>query len=96
MKELRKQAFDTRKEKAKNMGKENNLVIPVMRAVGENRKGGIHESSNQSQHQDQAKQTGFKRGGGVNTPVEIGMKQTAGSKSGLGRLQKMRAHAANR
>jgi hypothetical protein len=96
MKELRKQAFETRKAKAKAMGKENNLDIPVMRAVGENKKGGIYESSAGGQHQDQAKMAGFKRGGGVTKPVEIGMEQTAGSRSGLGRIQKQKAAAANR
>jgi hypothetical protein len=91
-----KAAHKSRESKAKAMGKENNLVIPVMRAVGENRKGGISESSASMQHRDQAAAPGFKRGGGVDKPVELGMKLTAGSRSGLGRLQKVRAAAANR
>ena len=83
----KQQAFETKKSKAKSMGKENNLVIPVMRAVGENKKGGIHESSAGGQHQKQAAAPGFKKGGGV----KMGTNMTAGSRSGLGRLQK--AHA---
>jgi hypothetical protein len=89
-------AFETKKSKAKSMGKENNLVIPVMRAVGENKKGGIHESSANGQHQKKAAAPGFKRGGGVDKPVQFGAKMTAGARSGEGRLQKTHLAAKNR
>lgn len=58
-------ARDTHGSKAKAMGKENNLVIPIMRAVGENRAGGIHESSSSMQHKAQSAASGMKRGGKV-------------------------------
>lgn len=59
------QAKSSHKSKTHSMGKENNLVIPVMRAVGENRAGGVRESSSSGQHQNQAAASGMKRGGKV-------------------------------
>lgn len=83
------------KEKAKAMGKVNNLDIPVMRAVGENKKGGIHESSTSGQHQDQAAKDGFKRGGAVPTKPKTLPKVmtgiTAGA-NGMGRMEKAKKY----
>lgn len=81
-----KAAKDSHKSKTKSMGKENNLVISTMRAVGENKKGGIHESSSSGQHQDQAKASGMKRGGRA-YPLN-----KHGSGSGLGRIDKAKAY----
>jgi hypothetical protein len=53
-----------------------------MRAVGENRKGGVHESSNSMQHKESAAAPGFKHGGRAGYPL------TSGSQGGLGRLEK--------
>lgn len=53
------------KGKAQSMGHSNNLVIPVMRAAGENRAGGVHESSNTMQHKKQSADNGMKKGGRV-------------------------------
>ena len=61
----RDKAHSSHKSKTQSMGKLNNLVIPVMRAVGENRAGGVHESSASMQHKDQAAASGMKRGGKV-------------------------------
>jgi hypothetical protein len=57
------QAHSSNKAKAHSMGKVNNLDIPIMRAVGENRSGGVHESSASMQHMKQAAASGMKRGG---------------------------------
>lgn len=78
-------AKDSHKAKTKSMGKVNNLDIPVMRAVGENRAGGIRESSTSGQHQDQAKATGMKSGGRA-YPLH-----KHGQGSGLGRLDQAKA-----
>jgi hypothetical protein len=78
----KKEAMATHKSKAKAMGRENNLDIPVMRAVGENKKGGVHESSASMQHMKSAGAPGMKRGGRTGYPL------TAGSQSGVGRVQK--------
>lgn len=80
-----KAAKETHKSKTSSMGKANNLVIPMMRAAGENKAGGIRESSASGQHQDQAKASGMKRGGRA-YPLKDG-----GSGSGPGRLDKNRA-----
>lgn len=80
-----KAAKDSHKSKTKSMGKSGNLVIPMMRAVGENQKGGVRESSSHGQHQDQAKASGMKRGGRA-YPLH-----DHGSGSGPGRLDKNRA-----
>ena len=77
-----KAAKDSYKSKAGSMGKLNNLDIPVMRAAGENRAGGVHESSTTMQHKDQAASKGMKRGGRMAYPLD------AGSNSGIGRLEK--------
>lgn len=77
-----KAAKTSHQSKLKSMGKTNNLDIPVMRAVGENKKGGIRESSASGQHQDQAKASGMKRGGRA-YPLN-----DHGSGSGLGRIDK--------
>lgn len=69
-----KEAHSSNKAKAHSMGKVNNLDIPIMRAVGENRSGGIHESSASMQHKKQAGADGMKRGGHVKhkkSPVVI-------------------------
>lgn len=62
------QAKSTHKSKTGSMGKTNNLDIPVMRAVGENKKGGIHVSSSSMQHKNQSAADGMKRGGHVGKP----------------------------
>lgn len=80
-----KAAKDSHKSKLKSMGKTNNLVIPMMRAAGENKAGGVHESGSSGQHQDQAKASGMKRGGRA-YPLN-----DHGSGSGPGRLDKNRA-----
>ncbi len=71
-----KAAKDSHKSKLKN------LDLPVMAAVGENKKGGIRVSSSSGQHQDQAKASGMKRGGRA-YPLD-----NHGSGSGLGRKDK--------
>ena len=81
----KKEAMATHKSKAKAMGRENNLDIPVMRAVGENKKGGVHESSASMQHMKSSGMSGYKRGGRTDYPL------TAGSQSGVGRIQKASA-----
>jgi hypothetical protein len=100
MKEYRDKAFATHKAKAKAMGKENNLVIPVMRAVGENKAGGVHESSHSGQHRNQSAAPGFKAGGAVNKPKAGALVNrqpkdimeppgmSASAQSGIGRLEK--------
>lgn len=80
-----KAAKDSHHSKLKSMGKANNLVIPMMRGVGENKKGGVHESASSGQHQDQAKASGMKRGGRA-YPLD-----NHGSGSGPGRLDKNRS-----
>ena len=45
------QVASSHKSKAGNMGKVNNLDIPVMRAVGENSAGKLYSSSSSSQQQ---------------------------------------------
>lgn len=60
-----KDAHSSRKAKAHSMGHLNNLDIPVMRGVGEDRRGGIHESSNTMQHKKQSADNGMKKGGKV-------------------------------
>lgn len=77
------QASKSHKSKTQSMGKVNNLDIPIMRAVGENKSGGVHESSATMQHKDQAANNGMKRGGRMAYPLH-----GAGSQSGEGRLQK--------
>lgn len=57
------QAHSSNKAKTHSMGKVNNLDIPIMRAVGENRSGGIHESTASMQHKKQSAADGMKRGG---------------------------------
>ena len=60
------QADGSRKSKAHNMGKVNNLDIPVMRAVGENSPKKLYaSSSNSMQHGKQSDAPGMKRGGHV-------------------------------
>lgn len=60
------QADGSRKSKAHNMGKVNNLDIPVMRAVGENSPKKLYaSSSNSMQHGKQSDASGYKRGGHV-------------------------------
>jgi hypothetical protein len=60
------QADSSRKAKAGNMGKVNNLDIPVMRAVGENSGKKLYSSSSSSQqHNGQGAADGMKRGGHV-------------------------------
>jgi len=61
-------ADKSHKSKTGNMGRMNNLDIPVMRAVGENRAGGMHESSSHMQHMKQSAATGMKKGGHVGKP----------------------------
>lgn len=81
-----KEAHKSHKAKAFSMGHENNLDIPVMRAVGENRAGGVHESSTSMQHKDQAASPGMKRGGRLD-----GMKVMTGimaGANGIGRMRK--------
>lgn len=58
-------AKETHKAKTGNMGKSNNLDIPVMRAVGENSSKKIAISSASMQHKDQSAASGYKRGGHV-------------------------------
>lgn len=82
----RDKANSTHKSKTESMGKTNNLDIPIMRAVGENRAGGVHESSNTMQHKKQAGDPGMARGGRTAYPLH-----GAGSDSGKGRLQKNHA-----
>lgn len=62
------QAKSTHKSKTGSMGKGGNLDIPIMRAVGENKKGGVHESSASMQHKNQSSADGMKRGGHVGKP----------------------------
>lgn len=60
------QADDTHRTKRGVMGKDNNLDIPVMKAVGENsiaKK--IHQSSASMQHREQSAHNGMKKGGHV-------------------------------
>lgn len=79
-------AKDSHNSKTKSMGKTGNLVIPTMRAVGENKSGDLYASSSRSgQHQDQAKASGMKRGGRA-YPLN-----DHGSGSGPGRLDKNRS-----
>lgn len=60
------QADSSRKSKAHNMGRTNNLDIPVMRAVGENSPKKLYSSSSNSQQLDkQSSAPGMKRGGHV-------------------------------
>ena len=60
------QANSSHKTKTGNMGKESNLVLPIMRAVGENSGKKLYSSSSASmQHKDQASADGMKRGGHV-------------------------------
>jgi hypothetical protein len=56
-----------------NFGKKKNMDIPVMNSVGENKRGGIYESTNVMQHKKQAADSGrgnmamgMKRGGKIN------------------------------
>lgn len=65
----KKQADDTHRTKRGTMGKENNLDIPIMKAVGEDsihKK--IHQSSSSQQHKEQSAHSGMKRGGHVGKP----------------------------
>jgi len=62
------QANSTHKAKTGSMGKINNLDIPIMRAVGENKSGGVRVSSASMQHKDQSRDNGMKRGGHVGKP----------------------------
>lgn len=80
------QATKSHKSKTQSMGKTNNLDIPIMRAVGENKAGGISESSASMQHMKQAADPGMARGGRTAYPLH-----GAGSDSGKGRLQKNHA-----
>lgn len=59
------QANSSHKTKTGNMGKEANLVLPIMRAVGENSGKRISGSSSSMQHKDQSSASGMKRGGHV-------------------------------
>ena len=62
------QANATHKAKTGNMGKTNNLDIPIMRAVGENKPGKPYVSSTSMQHKAQSGADGMKRGGHVGKP----------------------------
>lgn len=65
---FKKEAESSHKSKTGSMGKANNLDIPIMRAVGENKSGGIHVSSASMQHKNQSVSDGMKRGGHVGKP----------------------------
>jgi hypothetical protein len=65
---FKKHADESNRSKRGNMGKLNNLDIPIMKAVGENKRGGIYDSSSSQQHQKQTAATGMKKGGHVGKP----------------------------
>ena len=60
------QADDTHRTKRGTMGKDNNLVVPMMKAIGENSiQKKIHQSSASQQLREQSAHSGMKRGGHV-------------------------------
>lgn len=68
----KKHADYSHTNKAHSIGKLNNLDIPVMRAVGENKASKrLGLSSASMQHKDQARADGMKKGGRTKTKIVI-------------------------